>query len=57
MLDTKVIEAMAPLDSFVLDVYIDIAPRYKAWVQDIGPYLPDCERLENALLPWSEVES
>ena len=52
----KVVSALAPINSFLLDVYIDIAPRYKAWVQDISPYLPGSERLENALFPWDEVE-
>jgi len=52
-----VVLALAPVSSFILDVYIDIAPRHKAWVQDISPYLPGCDRLENALFPWDEVEA
>jgi hypothetical protein len=42
-------------DSFIADVYIDIAPRHKAWLQDLSPYLADCARLESALLPWEEL--
>lgn len=40
-----------------MDVYIDIAPRYKIWVQDITPFLRNSHRLENALFPWEEIES
>lgn len=43
------------MQTFLMDVYIDIAPRHRAWVQDFSPYLPGCERLENALFPWDEV--
>ena len=32
ILDTKVKQALQPMDSFILDVYIDIAPRHKAWI-------------------------
>ena len=28
----RVLSALEPLDSFLLDIYIDIAPRHKAWV-------------------------
>ena len=41
----RVTTAMAPLDSYLLDVYIDIAPRYKVWVQDFSPFLQGCSRL------------
>ena len=48
--------ALGPdMQTFLMDVYIDIAPRHRAWVQDFSPYLPGCERLENALFPWDEV--
>ena len=46
---------MAPLTDMIIDVYIDIAPRYKAWVQDVSPFLPGSQRLENALFQWDEV--
>ena len=46
---------MAPLNSFLLDVYIDIAPRYKVWVQDLSPFLQGCQKLENALFTWDEI--
>ena len=32
ILDTKVKQALHPMDSFILDVYVDIAPRHKAWI-------------------------
>ena len=38
-----------------MDVYIDIAPNYRAWVQDLSPFLAGCKRLENALFPWDEA--
>ena len=57
LVDTKVVKALAPLSCFILDVYIDIAPRHKAWVQDISPYLPGCNRLKNELFPWEDVEA
>ena len=38
-----------------MDVYIDIAPRYKAWLQDVSPYLQGSQRLESALLTWDEL--
>ena len=47
--------ALNPLTSFIADFYIDIAPRYKAYLQDIGPYLPNSECLANALFPWEEL--
>lgn len=40
LIKSKVIGALKPLQSFILDVYIDIAPRHKAWVQDVSPYIP-----------------
>ena len=48
-------QALQPLESFILDVYIDIAPRHKAWVQDISPYIPYVDKLANALLDWEEL--
>ena len=42
----KVVQALDQ-SSFIMDVYIDIAPRYQAWVQDISPFLPGCQRLES----------
>ena len=56
LLDTQAKQALQPLDSFILDVYIDIAPRHKVWVQDISPYIPHVERLSSELLHWEEIE-
>ena len=50
--------ALGPdMSTFLLDVYIDIAPRHRAWVQDFAPYMPGSHRLENALFPWDEVSA
>ena len=43
------------LDTCILDVYIDIAPRYKAWLQDVSPFIPGSDRLENQLFTWAEL--
>ena len=37
-----------------MDVYIDIAPRHKAWVQDISPLLPEFMQ-DSQLFQFDEV--
>jgi hypothetical protein len=40
-------------DTFVLDLYVDIAPRHRVFVQDISPYMPATASL---LFEWDELE-
>lgn len=44
-----------PFKTYILDVYIDIAPRHKAWVQDISPLLPEFMQ-DNELFNFDEVQ-
>jgi len=43
--------------NFVMDVYIDIAPNHKPYVQDISPYLPHCARVSGLLFDWDYLEA
>lgn len=42
-------------DNFVLDVYVDIAPRHRVFVQDVSPLLPTHE-VSPGLFEWEELE-
>jgi hypothetical protein len=45
--------------SLVVDFYIDIAPRHRAWVQDLSPFLPSegdgDSAVSGCLFEWSEI--
>ncbi len=41
-------------DTYILDVYIDIAPRHKAWVQDVSQLLPEF-MLQSNLFTYEEI--
>ena len=40
---------------YVLDVYVDIAPRYKVWLIDINPWIPGCT--DSLLFEWENLDS
>ena len=36
-------------------MYIDVAPDYKAWVQDISPFIPKSPRISSGLFTWEQL--
>ena len=43
------------LDHYIIDVYIDVGPRYKVWLIDINPWIKGCA--DSLLFDWEELES
>ncbi len=37
-----------------MDIYIDVAPKYKIWLLDINPWLPEVE--DSLLFDWDDLE-
>ena len=51
----KILPCMSSyLDTYVMDIYVDIPPRYKVWVIDINAYLPYYG--DPLLFQWDELE-
>jgi hypothetical protein len=40
--------------SYIFDVFVDVPPRYKVWLIDINPWIPDC--IDSLLFNWNELD-
>lgn len=43
------------MDSYVMDVYVDVAPKHRVWLIDFNPWIPGC--VDSLLYEWEELEA
>ena len=41
------------MKSYVMDVYVDVAPKHKVWLIDFNPWIP--ESVDSLLFKWEDL--